>query len=182
MATSHFPVADIVQTRIMMETWAAVEAAGRPRMPTPKPNCAGLLTAMADPALGREEFHVLDAAFHVLAELAGRQRRRHRHDGVPAFGHCRAMSAHAIGSDDHWAAIVPTLRNQHEQILAAVFANDGDAAAGAAVNTLSGSTPTNRIKSSHERHVGVPATAAMARVMAVPLQQRRDCWACCAGT
>lgn len=130
MATSHFPVADIVQTRIMMETWAAVEAAGRPRNEAAEAELRGLLAAMSDPAVGREEFHVLDAAFHVLlSSLAGNAVITAMMESLRSAiaGYVSA----SIGSDPAWAAIVPTLRSQHEQILAAVLANDGGTAAAA---------------------------------------------------
>lgn len=66
MATNHFPVGDIVQTRVMMETWAAVEAAAKPHNQAVEEQLTVLLAQMNDPALGREEFHVLDAAFSTL--------------------------------------------------------------------------------------------------------------------
>lgn len=130
MATSHFPVADIVQTRIMMETWAAVEAAGHPHDASAEVELRGLLTAMADPAVGREEFHVLDAAFHVLlSSLAKNAVITAMMDSLRSA--IQGYVSASIGSDRLWDAMVPTLRAQHEQILAAVFANDGGAAASA---------------------------------------------------
>ncbi|WP_269936926.1 FadR/GntR family transcriptional regulator [Arthrobacter sp. HY1533] len=130
MATSHFPVADIVQTRVMMETWAAVEAAGRPRDAATEKELRSLLAAMDSPALGREEFHVLDAAFHVLlSSLAGNAVITAMMESLRSA--IQGYVSASIGSDPLWQEIVPTLRSQHEQILAAVFANDGGAAAAA---------------------------------------------------
>lgn len=128
MATNHFPVADIVQTRIMMETWAATEAAGRPREPEQEQELQQLLEDMAAPGLGREEFHVLDAAFHVLlSSLAGNAVITAMMESlrVAIQGYVSA----AIDSDQRWDAMVPSLREQHSEILAAVLADDGAGAA-----------------------------------------------------
>lgn len=69
MASSHLPVQDIVQTRVLLESWAAGQAdAGSPAFA----EAAGLLDAMDNPALDSAEFLTLDARFHVaLADAAG---------------------------------------------------------------------------------------------------------------
>ena len=128
MATHHFPVADIVQTRIMMETWAAVEAAKRPRDAGQELTLEGLLHAMANPLLDREEFHVLDAAFHVLlSSLAGNTVITAMMESLRQA--VQSYVSASVDSDAMWAQIVPTLRTQHEGILSAVIANDGAKAA-----------------------------------------------------
>ena len=128
MATSHFPVADIVQTRIMMETWAAAEAAHQPRQPGQEEQLRTLLVQMADLALGREEFHVLDAAFHVLlSSLAGNAVVTAMMESLRSA--IQSYVSAAIDSDGMWEKIVPELRSQHEGILAAVLADDGGLAA-----------------------------------------------------
>lgn len=68
MATSHLPVGDIVQTRLLLETWAAAHAdSAAPAMH----DAAALLDAM-DASADEKEFLRLDALFHVaLAEAAG---------------------------------------------------------------------------------------------------------------
>ena len=66
VATSHFPVADIVQTRVLLETWAAARA--RAGFPCPQ---AGRRTPRTDgnAALDPEAFMELDVSFHLaLAE------------------------------------------------------------------------------------------------------------------
>lgn len=128
MATNHFPVAHIVQTRIMMETWAAVEAASAPRHKNQEEQLRALLAQMADPALDREQFHLLDAAFHVrLSALAGNSVITAMMESLRSAiqGYVSAV----IDSDGMWADIVPELRSQHEDILAAVLAKDGAGAA-----------------------------------------------------
>lgn len=128
MATNHFPVADIVQTRIMMETWAALEAATRPRTAEQEAELLALLAAMNAPELGREEFHVLDAAFHVLlSSLAGNAVVTAMMESLRSA--IQGYVSAAIDSDQMWEAMVPVLRVQHEEIVAAVLASDGVGAA-----------------------------------------------------
>lgn len=128
MATNHFPVADIVQTRIMMETWAAVEAANQPRQESQEAQLRTLLAAMNRPGLGREEFHVLDAAFHVLlSSLAGNSVITAMMESLRSA--IQGYVSDSIDSDAMWGNIVPELRTQHEGILTAVLANDGGSAA-----------------------------------------------------
>ncbi|MFC8302534.1 FadR/GntR family transcriptional regulator [Specibacter sp. NPDC057265] len=135
MATNHFPVADIVQTRIMMETWAAREAAGKPRAAAQEESLRQLLAAMAEPQLDREQFHVLDAAFHVmLSSLAGNAVITSMMESLRSA--IQGYVGAAIGSDSLWERIVPTLREQHGRILAAVLADDGDAAAAALIEHI----------------------------------------------
>lgn len=135
MATSHFPVSDIVQTRIMMESWAATEAAGQVHDDAKLAKLQSCLTAMADPELGREAFHALDAEFHVmLSALAGNAVVTAMMESL-RFA-VQSYVSDAIDSDAMWAGIVPTLRSQHEDILAAVLAHDGARAATALSNHI----------------------------------------------
>ncbi len=130
MATNHFPVADIVQTRIMMETWAAVEAAQQPRDAKQEDALRALLVEMDSPGLGREEFHVLDAAFHVLlSSLAGNTVITAMMESLRSA--IQSYVSDAIDSDEMWAHIVPELRHQHQGILTEVFAKHGAGAAAA---------------------------------------------------
>ncbi|ALV45591.1 GntR family transcriptional regulator [Arthrobacter alpinus] len=128
MATNHFPVADIVQTRVMLESWAALEAAAHPRTVEQESSLRGALEAMNAPGLGREEFHVLDAAFHVqLSSLAGNAVVTAMMESLRSA--IQGYVSAAIDSDETWAAMVPSLREQHEAIIEAVLANDGSSAA-----------------------------------------------------
>ncbi len=130
MATNHFPVADIVQTRIMLETWAAKEAAQKPRTAGQEEQLRALLLAMERPGLDREDFHVLDAAFHVqLSSLAGNAVITSMMESLRSA--IQGYVSAAIRSDASWQRIVPTLREQHGHILTAVLAHDGGAAAAA---------------------------------------------------
>ena len=128
MATSHFPVGDIVQTRIMMESWAAREAAGRDHDAGKLAQLGALLAAMDHPALGREAFHALDAEFHVLlSSLAGNAVVTAMMESL-RFA-VQSYVSDSIDSDTMWEAIVSTLRTQHGEIMAAVLRHDGDGAA-----------------------------------------------------
>jgi GntR family transcriptional repressor for pyruvate dehydrogenase complex len=128
VASRHLPVADIVQTRILLETWAATTATKRPLDEPALARAADLLTVMDDPALDREDFHDLDAQFHVLlSSLAGNA-------VISAMMESLRLSImdyvrHAVTTDEQWQPVAQALREQHHRILDAITARDGDLAA-----------------------------------------------------
>jgi GntR family transcriptional repressor for pyruvate dehydrogenase complex len=90
---------------------------------------AMLLTAMAEPGLEPDRFHALDAAFHVaLAEAAGNA------VVTVVMGALReAIQGYVLAAVERlpdWGATALGLRSEHEQLLGAVAAGDGDLAAG----------------------------------------------------
>lgn len=127
LSTSHLPVADIVQTRVLLESWAVTTAAQY----ADASHCvhlAGLLDAMDDPRLSPDEFHRLDAQFHVaLSELSGNavisaimtslreSIRGYVMDGVRAL--------------PDWPTMASRLRREHRGILRAVESGEGERAA-----------------------------------------------------
>lgn len=124
VATRHLPVADIVETRVLLESWAAARArAGVPALG----EAAELLDRM-DVTQDIGTFLALDARFHVaLAEAAG--------NAVVS-----AMMASLRGAIENyageltenlpdWHATCARLRLEHRAILAAVNNNDGGKAA-----------------------------------------------------
>ncbi|MDP9936189.1 GntR family transcriptional repressor for pyruvate dehydrogenase complex [Paenarthrobacter nicotinovorans] len=124
VATRHLPVADIVETRVLLESWAAARArAGVPALG----EAAELLDRM-DTTQDIGAFLALDARFHVaLAEAAG--------NAVVS-----AMMASLRGAIENyageltenlpdWHATCARLRLEHRAILAAVNSNDGGKAA-----------------------------------------------------
>jgi GntR family transcriptional repressor for pyruvate dehydrogenase complex len=130
VATSSLPVADLVETRVLLESASVRALAERVRrdggavLAAPR----ALVTAMADPGLRPEEFHELDAAFHVaLATAAG--------NAVTAvvMGALReAIQGYVLAAVDRvpdWGACARGLRSEHEQLLDAVAAGDGEQAA-----------------------------------------------------
>lgn len=71
VAAKKLSVADIVETRILLETWAARTAPERSTSEDLE-EARGLLEAMDAPDIGPSQFHELDARFHVaLSRLGG---------------------------------------------------------------------------------------------------------------
>jgi GntR family transcriptional repressor for pyruvate dehydrogenase complex len=128
VASRHLPVADIVQARILMETWAAAAATQTPVDEPSLARAAELLSLMDDPGLDRGSFHDLDAQFHVLlSTLAGNA-------VVSAMMESLRLSImdyvrDSVRTDEQWRPVAETLRAQHRGILDAVVARDGDLAA-----------------------------------------------------
>lgn len=131
VASRQLSVADIVESRILLETWAAQSAdlnANPERSKLVLERTAELLTAMDDPSLDREEFHDLDAQFHVLlSSLAGNA-------VIEAMMESLRLSisdyvSDSIEDDESWERIAVVLRTQHHGIHEAVFAGDGITAA-----------------------------------------------------
>ncbi len=124
VATSHLPVADIVQTRVLLESWAAARA--RPGSPA-LAEAAELLEQM-EGCEDSQEFLALDVRFHLaLADAAGNA-------VVSAMmGSLReAIQDYAgrlTGNLPDWGATAARLRQEHRGILAAITGHDGAAAA-----------------------------------------------------
>jgi GntR family transcriptional regulator, transcriptional repressor for pyruvate dehydrogenase complex len=124
-ATQHLPIPDLVETRILLESWALQQAAQR------KPETAAvetLLASMDEPGLDPEEFLRRDAAFHVaMAGLAGNV-------VVEAMMAALRDSIHGyvtagVPRIADWAAVADTLRGEHHAILGAVRRGHGAKAA-----------------------------------------------------
>lgn len=129
LATNHLPIADIVQTRVLLESWAVTEAAERGGSVGV---IARLLDRMDDPALPAERFHRLDAEFHVaLSHLAGNVLVATFMASLREAIHGYVMAAVPKLSD--WTATAARLRGEHRAILTAV--SDGRGAEAAALVT-----------------------------------------------
>lgn len=124
VATSHLPVKDIVETRVLLESWAASRA--RPESPA-MAEAARLLEEM-DGCQDTEAFLALDVRFHLaLADAAGNA-------VVSAImGSLReAIQDYAgklTGNLPRWDATAERLRAEHRGILAAIANHDGARAA-----------------------------------------------------
>ncbi|WP_144671417.1 FadR/GntR family transcriptional regulator [Arthrobacter sp. U41] len=124
VATSHLPVKDVVETRVLLESWAASRA--RPESPS-LAEAARLLEEM-DGCADTEEFLALDVRFHLaLADAAGNA-------VVSAMmGSLReAIQEYAgrlTGNLPDWDATATRLRAEHRGILAAITDHDGSRAA-----------------------------------------------------
>ncbi|MDR6639956.1 FCD domain-containing protein [Paenarthrobacter nitroguajacolicus] len=124
VATRHLPVADIVETRVLLESWAAERA----QVGVPALEAAAALLDQMDEAPDIDTFLALDARFHVaLAQAAG--------NSVVS-----AMMASLRGAIENyastltenlpdWNATSTRLRAEHRAILNAVNNNDGGKAA-----------------------------------------------------
>lgn len=126
VATQHLPVADIVETRILLESWAAGKAS--PDAPE-LAEAAALLDAMDMPEdLAVNEFLALDVRFHLaLANAAGNA-------VVSAMmGSLReaiqGYAAELTAGLPDWKATAARLHGEHQGILAAIRNDDGGRAA-----------------------------------------------------
>ncbi|MFD0045691.1 FadR/GntR family transcriptional regulator [Pseudarthrobacter scleromae] len=125
VATQHLPVADIVETRMLLESWAASKASPQ----APELEAAGsLLDEMAAEGLDVDEFLALDVRFHLaLADAAGNA-------VVSAMmGSLRESiqryAAQLTSNLPDWEATASRLKAEHCGILAAIRNGDGDRAA-----------------------------------------------------
>jgi GntR family transcriptional repressor for pyruvate dehydrogenase complex len=125
VATQHLPVADIVETRVLLESWAVAHAG------PDSPELAGaarLLAEMDADALDVDTFLALDVRFHLaLADAAGNA-------VVSAMmGSLResitGYASRLTGNLPDWDATAARLRREHHDILAAVRNDDGERAA-----------------------------------------------------
>ncbi|MFJ6415763.1 FadR/GntR family transcriptional regulator [Paeniglutamicibacter sp. NPDC091659] len=131
VASRQLSVEDIVESRILLETWAAESAdlTTDPRRSAAVLQRAGaLLGEMDAPGLDREEFHALDAQFHVLlSSLAGNA-------VIEAMMESLRLSiadyvSESVPGNKDWNKIATVLRAQHHGIHEAVSAGDGKRAA-----------------------------------------------------
>ncbi|WP_309080619.1 FCD domain-containing protein [Zhihengliuella sp.] len=122
VATRQLQVEEIVQTRILLESWAAGATdleADPERSRSVLDEAAELLRAMEDPATPRSEFHDLDSRFHVLlTSLAGNAVIEAMMESLRLS--IRDYVAESINSEADWDRVVGTLRAQHREILGAV--------------------------------------------------------------
>ncbi len=127
LASSSLPVADVVSTRVLLESWSVREAARR-RDWKQLDEAARLLDAMDDTALPVEDFLRLDAGFHVaLARATGNAVVAAIMTSLRGAIHRYVLGAAPSGTD--WPATARRLRRQHRNVLAAVRSGDGDRAA-----------------------------------------------------
>ncbi len=126
VAARGFPVADIVRTRLILETSVAGDLAEA----APRVDLSGaeaLLDAMDAADLTPSEFLALDAAFHLaLAEASGNQVITATMAGLRSGieGYARA----GVAAIADWGATSARLRAEHRGILAAITTADAASA------------------------------------------------------
>lgn len=124
VATQHLPVADIVETRVLLESWAAARA----KPDAPALDVAASLLADMDAGPEMERFLELDVRFHLaLADAAGNA-------VVSAMmGSLReAIQGYAgrlTANLPDWDATAARLHSEHRGILEAIRKGDGGHAA-----------------------------------------------------
>jgi GntR family transcriptional repressor for pyruvate dehydrogenase complex len=143
LASSALPVSDLVQTRILLESWsvgAAARAGDQPLLAA----ADGLLAAMDDEALPREEFLLLDAQFHVtLALSAGNTVVAAIMTSLRVAIHDYVLKSAAVLPD--WPTTAKQLRREHRAILASIRAGDDTKAARRVVRHIEGFYRSTRI-------------------------------------
>ncbi|WP_284980134.1 FCD domain-containing protein [Arthrobacter sp. fls2-241-R2A-200] len=147
VATRHLPVADIVETRVLLESWAAKRAkAGTPALE----EGAELLDEMdAGPDVGT--FLALDSRFHVaLAQAAGNA-------VVSAMmaslrGAIENYAGELTRNLPNWEATSMRLRAEHRAILAAVNTGDGAGAAELVASHITGFYAEAGVAPDHAEH------------------------------
>jgi GntR family transcriptional repressor for pyruvate dehydrogenase complex len=128
LATNHLPMADVVQTRLLLESWSAREAAGRELGADELEVAEGLLDRMDDVGLTPEEFHQFDAEFHVaLSGLAGNVLIAAVMASLRSAIHGYVLAA--VPNLPDWEATAVGLRAEHRAILAAVREREPERAA-----------------------------------------------------
>ena len=130
IATRSLPVADVVSTRILLETQSSLDAASsetgeRDRVLA---EAEQMLDRMEDPEVGNEEFHALDAQFHLhLASLGGNVVLETIMASLREATIGYVQETVAATSD--WPGIRERLQEQHRAIHRATRARDGERAA-----------------------------------------------------
>lgn len=134
VATRALPVRDLVQTRLLLETQAAHDAADPRIAPDSEERTAILRSAgeildqMDHPGLPATEFHALDAQFHLLLiSLAGNVVV----ETMMASLRQATISyiSETVADNPDWPAISRRLQDQHRAILTAVEKREGERAA-----------------------------------------------------
>ncbi|MDO5618544.1 FadR/GntR family transcriptional regulator [Kocuria sp.] len=125
MATADYPLRDIVQTRVLLETWALSNADNR------SPAMAELRTLLRE--MGRDdislkEFHHLYVSFHIaLVKSAGNTLVAALMSALRDSIYEYTMAL--VGHVPLWSKTVDRIRAEHQAIFSAVLAGDNTLAA-----------------------------------------------------
>jgi DNA-binding FadR family transcriptional regulator len=120
VAASGFPVADVVRTRLLLETAVAADLAEHPGE---LEDARHLLDTMDDPALTPEEFLALDAQFHLaLADASGNAVVAATMSGLRSSIEGYVLAGAARIPD--WESMAVRLRAEHRGVVEAIAAGD----------------------------------------------------------
>jgi GntR family transcriptional regulator, transcriptional repressor for pyruvate dehydrogenase complex len=125
VALRHVSLDDAIEFRVMVEAGAARSLAPAG---DPAGALADLLDRMEEPGIRQQEFHALDATFHVtLVRTAGNALLNLVEDAVDGLLRKIVTDLSLIAWD--WEAVRPRLIAEHRAIHAAIVAGDGERAA-----------------------------------------------------
>jgi GntR family transcriptional repressor for pyruvate dehydrogenase complex len=129
VATRAFPVAQVVETRVLLETWAVSKAALAPQGEDASLNeVRRLLEVMDAPEIDVREFLRLDAELHVTAlsgnAVVGQMMASLR-------GSIETYVVAAIPRIADWPTLIDKLRREHHAIVDAIARSDADEATAA---------------------------------------------------
>ncbi|WP_305094506.1 FadR/GntR family transcriptional regulator [Prescottella sp. R16] len=124
VAAQSFPVTDVVQTRLVLESEVMRTLAAQPTVDLS--TAVELLDSMDETSLTSDEFLVLDAQFHVaMADAAGNQVIAAMMAGLRA-----SIESYVVGGVDRiaWPTTCTRLRHEHRGLVEAVTSGDADLA------------------------------------------------------
>ncbi|WP_348788400.1 FCD domain-containing protein [Leifsonia sp. NPDC080035] len=125
VAASGFPVADVVRTRLLLETAVAADLADRGSADLA--DARQLLDAMDDPALTAEEFLALDAQFHLsLADASGNTVVAAMMSGLRSSIEGYVIAG--LARIPVWEDMAERLRGEHRAVIDAIASGDPAAA------------------------------------------------------
>jgi len=146
LASSTLPVADVVRTRVLLETWSVREASRRADVGV-LDAAAALLDAMDDATVSLKDFLLLDAEFHVtLSRASGNAVVAAIMASLREAIHGYLQPAAAGLSD--WPAMARRLRRQHRNVLTAVRAGEAERAVRLVTRHIEGFDRTARLGAS----------------------------------
>ncbi|MCT1591141.1 MULTISPECIES: FadR/GntR family transcriptional regulator [Kocuria] len=125
MATAAYPLRDIVQTRVLLETWALRSSDYRsPAMP----ELRAILRGMARDDISLKEFHHHYVSFHIaLVKTAGNTLVASLMSALRDSIYEYTMAL--VGHVPLWSKTVDRIRAEHQAIFSAVLAGDRNLAA-----------------------------------------------------
>jgi GntR family transcriptional repressor for pyruvate dehydrogenase complex len=127
IALAQFSWNDVLETRLALEAWSVEEAAYRSDDDDHR-DLAAILDRMDDPEIDSSEFNRLDATFHLrIAESTGNALTAHLMGSLRTAIHRQMVQMYAELED--WRETAKTVRREHREILEAIVAGDGPAAA-----------------------------------------------------